>query len=97
MPLAVMEGISFKEYELQLQPGDRLFVYTDGIPEAIDEKVEQYGSERLVAALNSMKNEKMMDLLPGVRQDIREFVGNADQFDDITMLGITYFGKETER
>ncbi len=97
MPLAVMEGISFKEYELQLQPGDRLFVYTDGIPEAIDEKVEQYGSERLVAALNSMKNEKMMDLLPGVRQNIREFVGNADQFDDITMLGITYFGKETER
>jgi serine phosphatase RsbU (regulator of sigma subunit) len=94
LALAAMEGVKFKEYELQINPGDRLFVYTDGIPEAIDEKVEQYGAERLVRVLNAVKDASMQDVLPAVRRDIADFVGNADQFDDITMLGLVYYGAE---
>ena len=94
LALAAMPGMRFKEYELQLNPGDRLFVYTDGVPEAIDEKIEQYGPERLVRVLNSLKGETMQDTLTAVRRDIADFVGAADQFDDITMLGFAYNGAE---
>ena len=96
MVLAAMEGLRFKEYELKLNPGDQLFVYTDGIPEAINEKVVQYGTGRLVAELNAVKDEKLETVLPAVRKDIADFVGAAEQFDDITMLGFTYLGQETE-
>lgn len=94
LALAAMPGIRAKEYEIQMQPGDRLFVYTDGIPEAINEKTEQYGSERLIDVLNRVKDEPMDVILPAVRDDISNFVGNADQFDDITMLGFTWKGGE---
>ena len=95
MALAGMEGIRFKEYTLQLNPGDKLFVYTDGIPEAINVKVEQYGMDRLTDAINRVKDASMAVTLPAVRKDIADFVGEADQFDDITMLGFAYFGPET--
>ncbi len=94
--LAAMEGVRFKPYELQLYPGDRLFVYTDGIPEAIDAQTEQYGCDRLVQILNKVKDEPLNVALPAVRGDIAAFVGAADQFDDITMLGLTYLGKQSE-
>ena len=96
LALAAMEGMKFREYELRMDPGDRLFVYTDGIPEAIDEKVEQYGPERLVRVLNTVKSAPMVDALPAVRRDIADFVGNADQFDDITMIGFAYYGPENK-
>ncbi len=96
LALAAMEGMRFREYELQLNPGDRLFVYTDGIPEAINEQVEQYGAERLVHVLNDVKAEPMQAVLPVVRKDIADFVGAADQFDDITMLGFAYFGQRKD-
>ena len=92
LALAAMEGVRFKEYQLQLEPGDRLFVYTDGVPEAIDRGLEQYGCERLVKKLNALKDRPMAGVLPAVRQDIQDFVGDADQFDDITMLGFTWNG-----
>lgn len=90
LALAAMEGVRFREYELQLEAGDQLFVYTDGIPEAIDAQVEQYGPQRLIDCLNGMKGAPMERLLPAVRADIAAFVGAADQFDDITMLGFAY-------
>jgi serine phosphatase RsbU (regulator of sigma subunit) len=92
--LAAMEETRFREYELQMDPGDKLFVYTDGIPEAINSSEEQYSTDRLVNALNNIKDENMNATLLYVRQDIADFVGDADQFDDITMLGFTYFGTE---
>ena len=92
LALAAMKGMRYKEYELQLNPGDRLFVYTDGIPEAIDENVKPYGPERLVRILNKVKNESISAVLPAVREDIAAFTGDADQFDDITMLGLVYHG-----
>ncbi|MBQ8108540.1 MAG: SpoIIE family protein phosphatase [Clostridia bacterium] len=92
LALAAMEEVRFKEYTLDFNPGDKLFVYTDGVPEAIDENVEQYGGERLIRVLNATKRQPMEQVLPAVRQDIQDFVGDADQFDDITMLGFTWFG-----
>ena len=88
--LAAMEGVRMREYEIQLDPGDRLLVYTDGVPEAINEKEEAYGAERLVTRLNELKRTPQQRTLEGVLQDIRNFAGGAEQFDDITMLGITY-------
>ena len=91
--LAGMEGLRFKSYELTLAPGDRLFVYTDGVPEAINNAVEQYGTDRLLACLNTVKEDALQQILPAVRQDIEEFADGAEQFDDITMLGFTYLGE----
>jgi len=92
LALAAMEGMRYREYTIEMNPGDKLFVYTDGIPEAIDEQIEQYGPDRLVAVLNRVKDQKMPQILPAVRKDIADFVGAADQFDDITMLGFHYMG-----
>ncbi len=92
--IATMEGLKFREYEMQFEPGDELFVYTDGIPEAIDVDIQQYGGERLLEILNDSKDVAMVDLLPRVRQHLKDFVGEADQFDDVTMLGFKYKGNE---
>ena len=94
LALAAYEGMRYKEYELQFAPGDSLFVYTDGVPEAIDEGNEQYGNGRMVEALNRLGRTAMQETLPALRQDIRDFVGKADQFDDITMLGFDYVGAQ---
>ena len=92
LALAAMDGVPMKEYEIDLDPGDRLFVYTDGVPEAINEKVEAYGTERLCDKLNTLKNVPQQQALESVLRDIRNFAGAAEQFDDITILGITYGG-----
>ena len=83
-------------YELRLNPGDRLFVYTDGVPEAINENKEAYGSERLLHRLNETPDASERETLHGVRRDVQTFVGDAEQFDDITMLGFTYLGQDTQ-
>ncbi len=88
--LATMEGVNFTEHEFVLNPGDTLFVYTDGVVEATSESNELYGTERLLDALNKKREKPLSELLPALRADIDGFVGNAMQFDDITMLGLTY-------
>ena len=92
LALAAMDGAHMREYELQLNPGDRIFVYTDGVPEAINEKEEAYGTDRLIQALNRVRGESEETVLESTLSDLRAFVGEADQFDDITMLGFTYNG-----
>jgi len=92
--LAAMEDARFKQYEIQLSPGDRLFVYTDGVPEAINESEEQYGLERLAEQLNRDHSISQEQLLHNVRDDISRFAGSAEQFDDITMLGFNFFGPD---
>ena len=90
-----MDPIHMHGYEIQLNPGDRLFVYTDGVPEAINEKNEAYGLERLRNRLNRLKHASQEHTLEAVLQDIRNFAGAAEQFDDITMLGFTYLSNGT--
>jgi len=94
LALGAMEGVKFTGYEMKLNPGDRLFVYTDGIPEAIDPQEQQYGTDRLTDKLNHLRDATMAETLPAVREDVAEFAGSAEQFDDITMLGFAYYGEK---
>ena len=87
-----MEGAKYKEYEIQLLPGAKLFVYTDGVPEATNAAKELFGTERMVEALNSKPDAAPMDILKNVRKAVDSFVLNAEQFDDLTMLCLDYKG-----
>lgn len=87
LALAAMEGIKPKEYDIELHPGDKIFVYTDGIPEAINEEVVQYGSKRLIDVINKVKDKSFTEILPFMSDSVAVFRGSAEQFDDITMLG----------
>lgn len=88
--LAGMEGIRYRAGELTLEPGDRLFLYTDGVPEATSTTNELYGEARLLAFMNKNSTVGATELLPLLKADIDEFVGTAPQFDDITMLMLDY-------
>ena len=90
--VATMEGIKFREHPFELHPGDSLFVYTDGVPEATNSKDELFGNDRMLEALNKEPDARPEQLLKNVRSSIDTFVGDAPQFDDITMLGFTYIG-----
>ena len=90
--LAGMGGARYREYELQLKQGDGLYVYTDGVVEATNANQELYGTERMLAALNINPHAIPEEQLPAVKADIDSFVGDAPQFDDITMLGLYYRG-----
>ena len=94
LALAAMDGMKYKEYELHLDPGDRIFVYTDGVPEAINSETEQYGTERMIKALNRAAKATLKGGLSSVLEDLAAFVGKEDQFDDITMLSFSYIGSE---
>ena len=85
-----MEGIKYTEYTMQLEHGDKLFLYTDGVPEATDSGNNMYGTERMVAALNKDPSQTQKQLLKTVRTDISEFVAGAEQFDDLTMMCVVY-------
>ena len=87
-----MEGVKYTQYELQLNPGDRLFLYTDGVPEATDADKEQFGTDRMIAALNEAKDGSPEQVLKQVRLAVDGFVRDAEQFDDLTMLCLTYEG-----
>lgn len=90
LAVATIEGIPFKEHEFQLKAGDMLFVYTDGVTEATNSENELFGEERLVNSLNENKAAGPEELLPHIKADIDGFVGDAPQFDDITMLAFRY-------
>lgn len=96
LAVAIMAGMRFGEHEFQLYPGDRLFVYTDGVPEATNEKDEFYGTDRMLAALNAWPDAGPKNMLENTRNDIRQFIGQAPQFDDITMLMLDYKGPQGE-
>ena len=84
--LAGMAGYRYQNFETQLQPGDTIFTYTDGIPEATNERNEEFGMDRLLNVLNESKNYSVRLTCRKVRMAVKEFAGNAPQFDDITML-----------
>ena len=87
-----MAGVRYKEYSLQLEPGDKLFVYTDGVPEATAGSGEMFGIERMVAALNTCGEGTSEEILRNMRSTVDAFVGEAEQFDDLTMMCIEYKG-----
>ena len=93
LALAAMPMTKPKEYEIQLEPGDRLFVYTDGVAEALNEKIEQYGTERMIETLNTTREMSISDTLSVMSESLTNFKGDAEQFDDITMLGFEFIKK----
>lgn len=88
--LAGLEGFRYRVNELDLNPGDRLFLYTDGVPEATNAQSELYGEDRLLDFMNQNAAMQATDLLPALKANIDAFVGSAPQFDDITMLMFDY-------
>ena len=94
--VAAMEGMRFNEHPFELAPGDSLFVYTDGVPGATNADNELFGTDRMLAALNREPDAAPEELLRNVRGDINAFVGDAPQFDDITMLCFRYFGQSKQ-
>lgn len=86
--LAGMDSMKYKQYELQLHPGDTIYVYTDGVPEATNSENVLFGCERMLESLNHSDNSSLKQLFNGMKQEIDTFVGDAPQFDDLTMLAL---------
>lgn len=84
--LAAMEGVRYKEYVIELEKGDRLFVYTDGVPESTSVQQELFGTDRMITVLNQLSGESPEAMLHGIKKELDSFAGEAPQFDDITML-----------
>ena len=90
-----MEGVPYHEYEIQLEPGDKIFLYTDGVPEATDAGGNMFGTERMLTALNKEAGGTPETILGHVRRDVDAFVKEAEQFDDLTMMCLEYKGRGT--
>ncbi len=93
-PVSLLRGLRFREHSFEMKPGDRLFVYTDGVAEAKNSERELFGTDRVLSVLNSDKDASPQKTLENVTNGINAFVGDAEQFDDITMLGFAYYGSE---
>lgn len=89
-----MEETVYKEYKIELGAGDKLFVYTDGIPEAIDANNQMFGADRMLDSLNHSKEAFAKEILDNVRSGVADFVKDAEQFDDMTMMCLEYFGHD---
>ena len=91
--LAGMDGIPYTTHSIKLSQGDRIFVYTDGVTEATNLQNELYGEERLLTVMKGVPGKTPHEVLDLVRNDINEFVDEAPQFDDITMLEMVFKGR----
>ena len=89
-----MDGIKYKEYELMLKPGSKLFFYTDGIPEATNADGQMFGTDRMLAALNGETDATPEKHIQNVHNAVDAFVKQAQQFDDLTMLCLEYKGMD---
>ena len=92
-----LDGAQYRGYDLRLLPGDKLFLYTDGVPEATDGDSEMFGTERMLAALNTHGGDTPGEILAGMHEAVDAFVGSAEQFDDLTMLCLEYKGPDAPR
>ncbi len=92
--IGAMSGIPYRDYELTLHPGDALFLYTDGVPEATDKEEELFGIERMLSALNVDPAASPEKLTANVKSAVDAFVAEAPQFDDLTTLCIRYHGPQ---
>lgn len=92
--LAGMEGARYRDYTIQLEQGGSIFVYTDGVPEATDADSAMFGADRMLESLNRRPDKKPDVFISQVGSAVKEFTGEAPQFDDITMVGMTWYGKD---
>ena len=92
--IGAMKDAKYTDYELQLAPGSRLFLYTDGLAEATDADGRMFGTDRAVAVLNTKIDTEPETILANMKQAVEEFVRDAEQFDDLTMLCLAYHGAD---
>ena len=92
--IGAMEDTVYRDYELQLEPGTRLFIYTDGLPEATDSRGQLFGEERMITTLNSGLSLDPRGVLEKMHEAVDAFAGDEDQFDDLTMMCFEYRGKQ---
>ncbi|MBQ4270982.1 MAG: serine/threonine-protein phosphatase, partial [Clostridiales bacterium] len=90
--LGGMEGVKYKETEIFLEPGSSVFVYTDGVPEATASDKSMFGNDRLLKALNQEPDADPEATLKNIRKALNDFVKEAEQFDDVTMMNLLYIG-----
>ena len=90
--VATMEGLRFRQSEFTLEPGDSLYVYTDGVAEATNINDELYGTDRMLEVLDQTEDMSPVEVLERVKASVDEFTGEAPQFDDITMLYVKFLG-----
>ena len=96
LAIGAMPNSKYKDTEITLNKGDSVFVYTDGVAEATDANNELFGTDRTLEALNAIQaGVSQKEILAGVRSAVDAFVKEAPQFDDLTMLGLKYFGPKT--
>ena len=87
-----MDGVHYRDYEILLGPGDKLFVYTDGVAEATNSAKELFGTDRMINVLQTREDGTPKEILDTVEQAVQEFAGTEPQFDDLTMLCLQYNG-----
>ena len=90
LAVAAMDGIQYKDYQMTLEPGTKLFVYTDGVPEATDKDDNMFGIQQMLSALNDAPDASPEEVLENIRRAVDNFVNEAEQFDDLTMLCMEY-------
>jgi sigma-B regulation protein RsbU (phosphoserine phosphatase) len=90
-PLGAIQDLEYTSSEMNLEKGDMIYLYTDGVTEAIDYKEKQFGEPRLEELLKKFHADKAEDVAQAVLKDLTTFVGEAEQFDDITMLCLKWF------
>ena len=91
-PVCFLPGMGHVEYDFQLDPGDRIFLYTDGVTEAKRSDGERFGNDRLISALNEDRDIGDESLILRVKAAVEHFAGEEPQFDDMTMVSVTYLG-----
>lgn len=93
IPIGAMDGYKYKDYKFKLKTGNKLFVYTDGVPEAEDDNDKMFGLDNMIKSLNKVKESSCTGILNSMKNDVDKFVNGAVQFDDLTMLCFEYIGK----
>ena len=88
--VGAMDGVPYRDYEVKLEPGAKLFVYTDGVSEAVNESLVQFGTDRILESLRSSEEGTPREILEAVNHAVNEFAGDAPQFDDLTMMCVEY-------
>jgi len=91
-PLAAMEAMAYENMTVMMKPGDSIFLYTDGVPEAKNEKGERFGMDRMMAVMKENEKGDPKEQVEVIKKAVYDFTGNAEQFDDITLLELSYYG-----
>jgi sigma-B regulation protein RsbU (phosphoserine phosphatase) len=84
--VGAIEGLTYHEEKMKLEPGDTLFMFTDGVTEAMNTVFGEFGESRLEATLMGCSGKSCQEMIDAVSSDVKSFVGDAEQSDDITML-----------